>query len=154
MPQIGLEPSEFICCIEAIKWQGVVVTEDGLLWISGPFFALRNTGRHSRQGGILQVLINSSRMLLLTFLWTSFINWRFQLWAERIKGRRQTGDDEVCQGKEFSNFCSRRRNAVLWIRSLDFNAGTLAWSKAGHFLQSVKHYHLESRKQGKVVKLQ
>lgn len=63
----------------------------------------------------------------------------------------QTGYDEVSQRKGFSNFSSKRKNAVLLIRFLDFNAGTLTQSKAGNFLQSVKHYHLEGGKQSKAL---
>lgn len=74
MPQTGQKPFKFICCIEAIKRQGMAVTENALLWISVSVFDLRNTVSHSTQGGILLLLISSFRMALLTFLLTCFIN--------------------------------------------------------------------------------
>lgn len=63
----------------------------------------------------------------------------------------QTGYDEDCQRKGFSKFSSKRKNAVLSIRFLDFNAGTLTQSEAGNFLQSVKHYHLEVENRAKLL---
>lgn len=63
----------------------------------------------------------------------------------------QAGYDEACQRKGFSKFSSKRKNAVLLIRFLDFNAGTLTQSKAGNFLQSVKHYHLDIENRAKLL---
>lgn len=74
MPQIEAKPSGFICCVGAIKRQGVVVTDDGLLWISVSLFAFGNRASHSIQGRTLQVLINNFRMLLLIFILAPFIN--------------------------------------------------------------------------------